>query len=118
MSETYSLSRAQLEHMRLMSQRRELLARATQPWPAKVVAEPVAPVEFMPPSEGGPMAVAMALLTFHAGVKPALVAVIKAHAKKLGISLATLKRAKKAVGLGTIEREDGFYWGLSGGANP
>jgi hypothetical protein len=118
MSETYSLSRAQLDHMRLMSQRSELLARATQPWPAKVFAEVLVSGEFVPPSEGGPMAVAMALLTYHAGFEACLVSTIKAHAQKLGISLAKLKRAKKAVGLRTIERDDGFYWGLSGGVNP
>jgi hypothetical protein len=115
MTDTFFIGRERLEMMRLEQRRREAMAYVPK---VKARTESVAPVEFMPPSEGGPMAVAMTLLTFHAGVKPALVAVIKAHAKRLGISLATLKRAKKAVGLSTIEREDGFYWGLSGAVNP
>jgi hypothetical protein len=115
MSETFYIGRERLDLMRLEQRRREAMAYVPK---VKAPAEPVASVEFLPPSEGGPMAVAMALLTFHAGFKPCLVSTIKDHAKKLGISLATLKRAKKAVGLGTIERADGFYWGLAGAPNP
>jgi hypothetical protein len=115
MGETFYIGRERLEMMRLEQRRREAMAYVPK---VKAPAESTVSGEFMPPSEGGPMAVAMALLTYHAGFEACLVSTIKAHAQKLGISLATLKRAKKAVGLTTIEREDGFYWGLSGGVNP
>jgi hypothetical protein len=108
MGELFEISPAQRRHMQEVSA--GLIAANPSKYltgPYRVAPPPPPPpkpVEFVPPAGAKPIEIARALLMFHAGIKPALVATIKAHAKKLGISLATLKRAKKVAGFSTIER--------------
>jgi hypothetical protein len=66
----------------------------------------------------GPMKTAIGLLTTHCGVQPGLVATIKAQAKAAGISISTLKRAKKFLGIKHVERDGQSYWALSAGVDP
>jgi hypothetical protein len=76
------------------------------------------PEVFVPPTEGGPMKAAIGLLTDCCGVQPGLVAAIKVQAKALGISISTLKRAKKFLGLNHIEKNGASYWGLPAALDP
>jgi hypothetical protein len=66
----------------------------------------------------GPMKTAIGLLTSHCGVQPGLVATIKAQAKAAGISISTLKRAKKFLGLRHIEKDGQSFWALAAGVDP
>jgi hypothetical protein len=72
----------------------------------------VEPIEYLPPANSKPLAVAMGLLMHELAVKAVPVAVLVVKAGKLGVSESTLRRAKKACAISTIEREDGFYWDL------
>jgi hypothetical protein len=59
---------------------------------------PVVPVEYVPPANAKPLAIAMGLLMHELAVSAAPVAVLVAKAAKLGVSVSTLRRAKKACG--------------------
>jgi hypothetical protein len=107
--EYYSVSRAQLEHMREESRMRQLLKNPPV-WKPKA---PPVPVEYSPPAKAKPLAIAMGLLVHELAVKAAPVAVLVAKAAKLGVSESTLRRAKKACAVSTVEQADGFYWDLT-----
>jgi hypothetical protein len=83
-----------------------------------VPTAPVVPAEFVLPSDGGPMKSAVALLSDFCGVQPGLIGAVKARAKVLGISLSTLKRAQKFLGLRHIEKDGKSFWGMPLGVDP
>jgi hypothetical protein len=70
------------------------------------------PLEFVRPVNVKPLAVAMGLLMHELNVEAAPVAVLIAKAGKLGVSESTLRRAKRACNIKTIERDGEFYWEL------
>ena len=137
MGETYELSKAQLAHMRERSpwqQVREFplpplkptgnvqfdhareCIRAGRPItilsPEEIAARMPRPTEYTPPAKAKPLAIAMGLLSHELIVKEAPVAILVAKAAKFGVSESTLRRAKKALSVSTIERDDGYYWSL------
>jgi hypothetical protein len=77
---------------------------------------PQLPTEFTPDAKAKPFDKAVAFLAHEVGAKPAPVAVLKAKAKKHGISWTSVRRAKKFLGIITMEQDDVSLWGLSGGA--
>jgi hypothetical protein len=108
MGETYYIGRERLEMMRLEQRRRDAMA-----WKAPPLKATAEPAEYVPPAKAKPLAVAMGLLMHELAVKAMPVATLTAKAAKLGVSESTLRRAKKACAISTIEREDGFYWDLT-----
>jgi len=107
--EYYSLSRAQLEHMRLLSRWHEQQAN---PWKAKLRVAGV-PTEFTPDANASAFNTAVAFLAHEVGAKAVPVAELKAKAKRHGISWTTCRRAKSHMGISTIERDGEHYWALS-----
>jgi hypothetical protein len=81
------------------------------PWQPKA---PQVPPVFVPPANVAPVRVASAFLSHELASKPAPVAILMAGAAKFGIKESTLRRAKKALSIRTVEREDGFYWAFAG----
>jgi hypothetical protein len=71
------------------------------------------PPSFVPPANASPIKVATAFLAHALASNPAPVAALMAGAAKFGIKESTLRRAKKALSIKTIEREDGFYWAFA-----
>jgi hypothetical protein len=81
-------------------------------WKPRPLPKPLAP-PFVPPANASPIKVATAFLAHELGSKPAPVAALMAGAAKFGIKESTLRRAKKALSIKTIEREAGFYWAFA-----
>jgi hypothetical protein len=75
--------------------------------------KPQVPIEFKPDANLKPFDAAVALLAHEAGAKPALVSDLKAKAKKHGISWTSCRRAKKFMGINTIEMDGEHYWALA-----
>jgi hypothetical protein len=75
--------------------------------------KPPEPPPFVPPANASPIKVAMAFLAHELAANPVPVADLMAGAKKFGIKESTLRRAKKALSVRTIERDSGFYWAFA-----
>jgi hypothetical protein len=89
-----------------------------EPQPKPEVMTPVTPQAPQKVATEGPMKAAIGLLTDYCGVQPGLVATIKAQAKAAGISISTLKRAKKFLGIKHVERDGQSFWALAAGVDP
>jgi hypothetical protein len=86
-----------------------LMARPFVPKPIK----PPVPAPFVPPATSSPIKVATAFLSHELAANPAPVAALMAGAKKFGMKESTLRRAKKALSIKTVEIEGGFYWAFA-----
>jgi hypothetical protein len=74
---------------------------------------PPPPVKFVPPANAKPLAVAIGLLNYELAAKAVPVAVLIAKAGKLAVSESTLRRAKKACAVSTVERDGEYCWELT-----
>jgi hypothetical protein len=92
----------------------DLMAR---PFVPKPVAPAPEPPPFVPPAKGRPIDIAVAFLTHKLASRPAQVNILLASAAAFGISESTVRRAKKALSLKAIRRDDEWLWGFGGASD-
>jgi hypothetical protein len=110
MGDTYFIGPERLAAMRFEQAYKDSLNWKPRPSPKPVAA---VPPSFVPPANASPIVVATAFLANALASNPAPVAALMAGAAKFGIKESTLRRAKKALAIKTIERDDGFYWAFA-----